>query len=275
MKSPFRLAFYQAEDGLDTTTSMSTLIATLDMARGADLVVFPELFASCYMSGDALYVNAQPADGPAFKAVSAAARHHNVAVCYGYAERVGGEVPLKPGDEKKVFNSVQIVSKTGESLLNYRKTHLWGNYEKKYFLPGNTLPPVVDLDGTKVSALICYDMEFPEPCRCLSVAGAELIVVPTANQGKFTSQNTVAQRAQENHVFVAYINLVGPRGEANFCGLSTIAAPDGRVVMQASEYTAEYRSVQLDPDDPKLKTDLWVNPYFTDRRPELYAALAD
>lgn len=58
-----------------------------------------------------------------------------------------------------MYNSVMMIGRDGAQLLNYRKTHLYGEYESKLFTAGTTLPPVIDYLGVKISLLICYDIE--------------------------------------------------------------------------------------------------------------------
>ncbi|MFY8044397.1 MAG: nitrilase-related carbon-nitrogen hydrolase, partial [Rhodoferax sp.] len=78
--------------------------------------------------------------------------------------------------------------------------------------------------------LICYDVEFPEATRRLALAGADLIVVPTANMPEFdfVAQSLVPVRAYENQLYVAYANYIGAEGAVHYGGLSLLAAPDGQ-----------------------------------------------
>ena len=93
----------------------------------------------------------------------------------------------------------------------------------------------MELNGWKLGFLICYDLEFPENARRLALAGAELILVPTANMipYDFIADVTVRARAFENQCYVAYANYCGHEGEIHYCGQSSIAAPDGSRIAQA------------------------------------------
>ena len=78
-------------------------------------------------------------------------------------------------------------------------------------------------------------MEFPEATRRLALAGADLIVVPTANMPEFdfVAQSLVPVRAYENQLYVAYANYIGAEGAVHYGGLSLLAAPDGQTIAQA------------------------------------------
>jgi 5-aminopentanamidase len=120
-------------------------------------------------------------------------------------------------------------------LLNYRKTHLFGDLDCSQFsaaLPQDTL---FDFHGWKIGLLICYDLEFPENMRRLALAGADMVLVPTANMPDydFVATSMVPVRAYENQVFVAYANYVGVEGGVHYGGLSSVAAPNGQVLAKA------------------------------------------
>ena len=118
------------------------------------------------------------------------------------------------GAEGRVFNTVHLADRTGAARASYAKTHLYGAVDRAQFAPGPALAAPVELDGWKLGLAICYDIEFPEVARALALAGAEAILVPTANMLPFDGVATrlVPARAEENAVFVAYANYVGRRG---------------------------------------------------------------
>lgn len=130
-----------------------------------------------------------------------------------------------------------------------RKVNLWGPWEQSVFArsqPGGLRAVDLRLQSgasLRLGILICYDVEFPEPSRCLAVQGAELLLVPTAlGLGEVESATPfriIPSRALENHVFVAYCNLEGPavcaaeQGVAFFCGKSALVGPDGEDIVRA------------------------------------------
>ncbi|RSN62177.1 carbon-nitrogen hydrolase [Streptomyces sp. WAC 04229] len=232
-------------------------------AAGAGLLVTSELFLTGYAIGDDVGVLAEPADGDSADAVAETAGRHGLAIAYGYPEREG----------ERVFNSVQLISADGTRLANYRKTHLFGCFERDHFTPGEQ--PVVQarLGGVTVGLMICYDVEFPENVRAHALAGTDLLLVPTAQMHpfQFVAESVVPVRAFENQMYVAYVNRAGQEGEFEFVGLSTLAGPDGTARARAGR--AE-ELVLGDVDPALLAASREHNPYLTDRRPGLYGSLA-
>lgn len=231
-------------------------------ARGARLLVTPELSLTGYALGDRVAGLAEPADGPSARAVGGIAATHGVAVVYGYPER---------GADGAVHNSAQLVAPDGSRLANYRKTHLYGPYETARFAPGAELPVQAGLEGVRVGLLICYDVEFPEAVRAHALAGTELLLVPTALMRPYetVARVLVPARAFESQLHIAYANRAGREGEFDFAGLSCLASPDGSVPVRAG---AGDELLVADADSTLVRESRARNPYLTDRRPELYGA---
>ncbi|MFJ5777997.1 carbon-nitrogen hydrolase family protein [Streptomyces sp. NPDC093094] len=231
-------------------------------AAGAGLLVTAEMFLTGYAIGDDIARLAEPADGEAADAIAELAARHGLAIAYGYPER----------DGDTVFNSVQLISADGARAANYRKTHLFGCFERDHFTPGDT--PVVQarLDGLTVGLMICYDVEFPENVRAHALAGTDLLLVPTAQMHpfQFVAESVVPVRAFENQMYVAYVNRVGPEGEFEFVGLSVLAGPDGVARTRAGR---DEQLVIADADPVFLAASRENNPYLKDRRPGLYGSL--
>ncbi|CAL9629753.1 (R)-stereoselective amidase [Streptomyces sp. enrichment culture] len=232
-------------------------------AAGAGLLVAPELFLTGYAIGDEVARLAEPADGDAADAIARTATRHGLAVAYGYPER----------DGDRVFNSAQLISADGTRLAGYRKTHLFGRYEREHFSPGDRPVVQAELDGLTVGLMICYDVEFPENVRAHALAGTDLLLVPTAQMHpfQFVAESVVPVRAFENQMYVAYVNRAGAEGEFDFVGLSVLAGPDG--IARARAGRAE-ELVLADADPALLAASRAANPYLTDRRPVLYGSLA-
>ncbi|CAM5502809.1 hypothetical protein SGLAM104S_00759 [Streptomyces glaucescens] len=188
-------------------------------AAGAGLIVAPEMFLTGYAIGDDIARLAEPADGDAADAIAELAARHGLAIAYGYPERDGGTV----------YNSAQLISAEGTRLANYRKTHLFGCFERDHFTPGEQPVVQAELDGLRIGLMICYDVEFPENVRAHALAGTDLLLVPTAQMHpfQFVAEHLVPVRAFENQMYVAYVNRVGAEDEFEFVGLSTLAGPDG------------------------------------------------
>ncbi|MFD4504650.1 carbon-nitrogen hydrolase family protein [Streptomyces sp. NPDC058457] len=232
-------------------------------AAGAALLVAPEMFLTGYAIGDDIARLAEPADGDSADAIAELAHRHGLAIAYGYPER----------DGDRVHNSAQLVSADGTRLANYRKSHLFGGFERDHFTPGDQPVVQAELNGLTVGIMICYDVEFPELVRAHALAGTDLLLVPTANMHPFelVAESLVPVRAWENQMYVAYANRIGQEGEFEFFGLSALAGPDG--VARARAGRGE-ELVLADVDPALLAASREANPYLKDRRPGLYGSLS-
>ncbi len=240
--------------------------AAADAARsGADLLICPEMFLTGYDIG-ALAARrlAEPRDGASATAIAGIAVKTGVSILYGYPEL---------GAENEIFNAVQLIGADGTRLGNYRKTHLFGAIDRSMFsVPAGEFE-LLELSGWRLGMLICYDVEFPENARRLALAGADLILVPTANMSPYevVPNTIVPARAFENQIYVAYANYCGREGEIEYCGLSCIASPDGADLVRAGRGEA---MIIGELDRERMAASRRINTYFADRRPELYQPLA-
>lgn len=188
-------------------------------AAGALLLVVPELYLPGYNRPDLHAELSQPINGEWMTRVRALARAAGCGVCLGWAERDGSEV----------YNAATLVGPSGAVLIHYRKIQLFGGMEADSFHRGTTLAPVVEMGGHRIGLLVCYDIEFPGHAAALGAAGADVVLVPTANPVGYehVQRTLVPARAHENDAVVAYANLVGEEGGLRFGGLSLVAGPDG------------------------------------------------
>jgi predicted amidohydrolase len=188
----------------------------------ADLFVLPELFLCGYQLADVEAV-AIDADGAEVDALREAARRADAGLIVGAAERVGGGVA----------NSAICLDRAGDLAGVYRKTHLFGA-ERDVYVAGDELAPV-ELCGRTVGPMICFDMEFPEVARSLTLAGAELLVTISANPVEFAVDHDVFARARalESGLPHVYVNRVGEESGIRFAGGSMAIDPDARVPAEA------------------------------------------
>ena len=199
---------------------------------------------------------AEPADGAGAQAVAQLAREHGIAIAWGYAER---------GPDGAVYNAAQLRGAGGELLGRYRKTHLFGELDGAMFEAGAGDEPLFTLHGWRLGLAICYDIEFPEVARRLALAGADLIVVPTANMVGYDAvpRMLVPARAYENQLFVAYANYCGSEGSLQYGGLTCVAAPDGELPIMAAR---EDVLLLADLSRERLAASRARLTYLTDRR---------
>lgn len=233
-------------------------------AAGAAILVLPEMFLSGYAIGpEAIARAAEGPEGPGWSGVARIAARHGLAIA------AGGPLARAEGG---VWNAACLYGADGSLLASYAKTHLFGDVDRAQFRAGDTPSPVVALGDWQVGLAICYDIEFPEVARALALAGAEAVLVPTANMEPFTSVCTrlVPARAEENGLAIAYANYVGPEGPFVYCGRSCIVGADGEDLARADTAAA---LLVADLDRAALAETRARTQYLADRRAALYTAL--
>ncbi|WP_413317160.1 nitrilase-related carbon-nitrogen hydrolase [Agrococcus sp. 1P02AA] len=219
----------------DVDQNLATLDGLLASAaeQGAEVVVTPELFATGYAPD-----RAWKHDGSAIRdALASLARAHAVALVASSVDTVGDAHHI----------AASFFSPVGEELTRVHKRHLFGGVEQQWMTPAAAYGQPVEWSGTSWGVGICYDVEFPEFARSLSVAGADILLVPTAvptvEEGveelgdawhySATQISTlqVPARALDNGVVIAYANQCGP----GFTGRSCIATPFGHNAVLLSD----------------------------------------
>ena len=224
-------------------------------AEGAKLLVAPELAVTGYGAGEAFPALTSPASGWILDRLSAIARENGLAIIAGFAEQ----------DGPATYNSALFTDGIGTNAV-YRKSHLYGDYERQWFAPERPTSIMVTIGGLKLGMLICYDVEFPENVRRLAKDGADLVVVPTALpkgwSGDFIAERMIQVRAFENQVFVAYVNHCGADARFTYAGLSRIAAPDGRLLADAPADGEALLIAEINVDE--FATSRAENTYLTD-----------
>lgn len=169
--------------------------ADVALEQGADIVVFPELAASGYVTArTAIERTAQPLDGPLIATLSALTARRGGLVAAGYCER----------DGDNYYNSVALVGADGP-ILNYRKVHLF-DAEREFFTPGDALP-VVETEYGVLGVCVCYDLRFVEVLRLLSLRGADIVLAPAAWVGGFDANIPQTGLIRQAEAAVVQANL--------------------------------------------------------------------
>ncbi|MEO3856316.1 nitrilase-related carbon-nitrogen hydrolase [Acrocarpospora sp. B8E8] len=132
-----------------------------------------------------------------------------------------------------MYDSALAIGPDGRVAGVYRKTHLFGD-EADAFAAGRELVPI-EVGGTSLGVLICFDVEFPEPARTLALRGAELLVTVAANMEPYFADHELASRARalDNRLPHVYVNAVGRAGALTLVGGSRAVGPDGAVLAEA------------------------------------------
>lgn len=260
---------------LDVQTNLARVIdlARQAAARGARLIVFPELALSGYaITPDEAQAVAQPIPGPATDRLSAACAAAGTAVVVGLLER---------DPDGSLFNASVLVDGDGLRVV-YRKTHLPLLGVDRYLAAGDSFPPPVETPAGRVGLLICYDLRFPEPARVHALRHAQVVALSTAWPAAATlyPEFMARSRAAENRIFLVAANRVGQERGTRYLGRSVIVSPEGELLAEASSDREETLLAEIDPARGDVKR-LTFTPgeyeldLFGDRRPDLYRPLAE
>lgn len=276
---------------MQMTASVEENIQTADRlvreaaARGANVVLLPELFERPYFCQERryeYYAFAKPlAENDAVKHFTAVARELGIAMPVSFYER----------DKTVLYNSIAMLDADGTVLGVYRKTHIPDDHfyqEKFYFTPGNTGFKVWKTRFGTIGVGICWDQWFPETARSMALMGAEMLLYPTAIGSEpilETDSMPHWRRTMQGH---AAANLM-PVAAANRIGLETVAPCDannnqssalefygssfitdgtGAILQDGSRDKEEILLQKFDLD--ALAEDRLSWGLFRDRRPECY-----
>ena len=238
-------------------------------ARGADVVVLPELFTVGYFAFDSYARTAEALDGETLTTLGSAAADEGVAVLAGSivedleasAER-GIDVPAAEG----YANTAAFLDRNGEIQSVYRKHHLfgYGSAEQELLTAGESLQ-TAEFEGFTVATTTCYDLRFPELYRSLVDAGATLVLVPSAWPYPRVEHWRLFPRARavENLLYVAAVNGVAEFEDASLCGRSGVYDPWGTKLAGLGDAPGLV-TARLDPDE--VATRRAAFPALVDRR---------
>ena len=285
MKSSLIVSVAQQPCNKDRQTNLDFSIAKIHEAAlaNADLVVLPELHLGPYFCQNEdfnHYDLAQHIPGPTTDILSTVAKKLNIVIVSTIFEK------RAPG---LFHNTAVVFDRDGSIAGKYRKMHIPddpGFYEKYYFTPGDLGFKPIETSIGKLGVLICWDQWFPEAARLMALAGAELLIYPTAigwdnNDNKEEQQRQLdawitiqRSHAVANGIPVIACNRIGfeqsPDSAAgiNFWGNSFIAGPQGEIIKQADDSESNLLTCTLDKSRTEYIRQIW--PFLRDRRIDAY-----
>ena len=253
--------------------------------RGAQLIVLQELHNSlyfCQVENVGNFDLAEPIPGPSTEFFGQLARNLGVVIVTSLFERRAAGL---------YHNTAVVIERDGSITGKYRKMHIPDDpayYEKFYFTPGDLGFQPIDTSVGRIGVLVCWDQWYPEAARLMALAGAELLVYPTAigyessdtpeEQERQREAWTTVQRghAVANGLPVIAVNRVGyepdPSGQTGgiqFWGSSFVAGPQGELLFRASNEQEESAVITVDLGHSELVRRWW--PFFRDRRIDQYS----
>ncbi|MDE5555982.1 MAG: carbon-nitrogen hydrolase [Muribaculaceae bacterium] len=277
---------HNTEDIADNRKRLCQKIREL-AAKGADLIVNQELHDSLY------FCQTENVDGCDFaidvpsevtKEYSELAKECGVVLVTSIFER------RAPG----LYHNTAIVYDTdGAEAGRYRKMHIPDDpayYEKFYFTPGDLGFKPIDTSLGRLGVLVCWDQWYPEAARLMALAGAEMLIYPTAIG--WESSDTDDEKARQREAWITVqrghaianglplvaVNRVGhetdPSGVTNgiqFWGSSFVAGPQGEFLFKASDREEETAIVEINSKRSEQVRRWW--PFLRDRRIDAYGEL--
>ena len=255
--------------------------------QGAQLVVLQELHRSLYFCQTEdvnVFDLAETIPGPSTNTLGELAKELGIVIVASLFEKRATGL---------YHNTAVVLEKDGTIAGKYRKMHIPddpGFYEKFYFTPGDLGFEPIQTSVGKLGVLVCWDQWFPEAARLMAMAGAEVLIYPTAigwdprdDNAEQTRQKdawVISQRAHAvaNGVPVISCNRVGhendPSGQSEgiqFWGNSFIAGPQGEMLSEANNTDEQILVVELDQKASENVRRIW--PYLRDRRIDHYQDL--
>lgn len=271
------------DDNLAGTAQMIRQAA----AAGAELVVLQELHTStyfCQVESPALFDLAEPIPGPSTGILGKLAGELGVVIVASLFERRAAGL---------YHNTAVVFEKNGSTAGIYRKMHIPddpGFYEKFYFTPGDLgFNPIKTSVGT-LGVLVCWDQWYPEAARLMALAGADLLIYPTAigwdpedtveeQQRQYDAWVTIQRsHAVANGIPLLAVNRVGFEASSQqvdtgiqFWGGSFAAGPQGEILTVASQENEEIVLTEIDCARSEQVRRIW--PFLRDRRIDGYGDL--
>ena len=284
-----KIGILQQHNVADPKINMTRLAqGIIDLAkRGAQLIVLQELHNSlyfCQVEDVNCFDLAEPIPGPSTNYFGELARELGVVIVTSLFER------RAPG---LYHNTAVVIERDGSIAGKYRKMHIPDDpayYEKFYFTPGDLGFEPIDTSVGRLGVMVCWDQWYPEAARMMALAGAELLIYPTAIGYAATDTQQEQQRQREawttvqrghavaNGLTVVAVNRVGYEPDPSrqtdgiqFWGSSFVAGPQGELYYRASDNEEESVIVNIDLDHSEDVRRWW--PFLRDRRIEAYSDL--
>jgi N-carbamoylputrescine amidase len=270
-------------DDVATNVKRMTELVREAASKGAQVILPSELFEGhyfCRTQREEDFARAKPVEAhPTLRAFQQLAAELGVVIPVSFFEWAGQEH----------YNSIAVFDADGRNLGVYRKSHIPdgpGYQEKFFFKPGNTGFRAFPTRFGTIGVGICWDQWFPEAARAMTLAGADVLLYPTAigsepEEPELDSrdawQRVMIGHAVANAVGVVAANRIGIEGEGpdaiTFYGSSFICDPRGDKLAELSRTEPGIALATLDLEHiRRVRASMG---FFRDRRPSLYRALVD
>lgn len=281
-----KVGLIQQRNTNDILTNKAKLMQNIRICaeKGAQLIVLQELHNGlyfCQTEDTDQFDLAETIPGPSTTDFGALAKELGVVLVLSLFEKRA--VGL-------YHNTAVVIEKDGTIAGKYRKMHIPDDpayYEKFYFTSGDLGFQPIQTSLGKLGVLVCWDQWYPEAARLMALAGADMLIYPTAigwestdTQAEKTRQRdawTISQRghAVANGLTVISVNRVGweedPSHQTNgiqFWGSSFVAGPQGEILELLSDEKEEIAVVEVSLERSECVRRIW--PFLRDRRIDFY-----
>ena len=277
-----KLGLVQLACQADPVVNIDRTIAQIESAAklGADIVCLQELFSTQYFCQTQNHDNFQLAEsipGPLTDRLSRLSRELGIVIVSSHFERRAAGL----------FHNTAVTFDTdGKIAGRYRKMHIPDdpNFEEKfYFTPGDLGFQAAQTQHGQLGVCVCWDQWFPEAARLTAMAGAEILIYPTAigwladekeayGESQLDAWITIMRsHAIANGVFVVAINRVGNEDSIEFWGASFVCDPYGNLIARAETGAEQTLIVDVDLSQIEVARTWW--PFLRDRRIDAYQDL--
>jgi predicted amidohydrolase len=245
--------------GASKAERIDHMLLLLDRARGADLLVLPELWHVGYFNFDRYAEAAEPIHGPTISAVAEAARELGAFVHAGSI--------VERGEEGELYNTSFLMTPQGRVAHAYRKVHLFGyeSEEPRLLTSGVQVRPATTDLGV-VAMTTCYDLRFPELYRLLTDAELALVTSAWPTPRERHWQLLTRARALDNLFYLVACNVAGECNGVALAGRSVVVDPLGDVVAEAG---ADEEVLRAEIDLSRVAKIRAEYPFLDDRRIEI------
>jgi N-carbamoylputrescine amidase len=277
-----RLALVQSKGFPDRNANVDRAVDQIDQAarKGAQVICLQELFPGqypCQAEDHRKFAEAEPIPGPTSRLLQDRARSLGVAIVGSLFERRAHGL---------YHNTAVVFDADGSQVGFYRKMHIPDDpsyYEKFYFTPGDTGFTVAKTRFATLGVGVCWDQWYPEAARLFALAGAEILLYPTAigwldeDRPQYgASQHAAWETMMRSHaiangLFVGAANRVGRESNIDFWGASFVFDPSGNLLHRAAHDQEALVLVDCDLDQIDVTRTHW--PFLRDRRIDAYGDL--
>jgi len=265
-----KIAVVQFKASTNKEVNLKKILSYISKAasKNATLCAFPEFmmfYTNSSQTSKQLANLAETINGNFITTIAKSAKENHIQVIGSFYE--------KSKKKDRVYDTSFVIDKSGKVISTYRKIHLYdalGFRESDKMTPGSKISKPVNTSIGKIGMMICYDLRFPEMSRSLAVAGAEVLVAPSAwVKGNMKEEHWITinkTRAIENGCYMIAPDQIGNI----YCGRSLVVDPYGKILLDMKKKQGiSFVNINLNKVNQTRK----ILPLLKNRRTDIYPTL--